>query len=92
MSMMDPRPQPNDRPPTPQEEDEKIEWNTCCSRSSKSFIKYAMTCTVSLIVLSFSMSMIVANSDSDNSIYFSLISSIVALYIPSPHLENEQNH
>jgi len=90
---MDPHPHHNDRPPTPQEiDDEKIQWNTCCSRSSKSFIKYAMTCTVSLIVLCFSMSMIVANSDSDNSIYFSLISSIVALYIPSPHLENEQNH
>ena len=65
----------------------KEEWNTCCSHSSKSFIKYMITVMFCLIVVLFSIYMITDNPDKDNSIYFSLISSILSLYIPSPTLE-----
>ena len=79
-----------ERPVVPVEEDEKIQWSTCCSRSSKAFIKYLTTCTISLIVLIFSMTMIINDPDRDNSIYFSLISSIISLYITPPSVEHEQ--
>jgi len=38
----------------------------------------------------FCMIMIVSNPDRDNSIYFSLISSILSLYIPSPTLHDDK--
>ena len=63
------------------------QWTTCCSHSSKSFIKYIITVMFCLIVLLFSIYMIIDNPERDNSIYFSLISSILSLYIPSPTLE-----
>ena len=68
-------------------EDEK-EWRLCCSHSSKAFIKYIVMVVISVIVLLFSIFMIVNNPEKDNSIYFSLISSILSLYVPAPTLEN----
>jgi hypothetical protein len=62
-------------------------WRICCSHSSESFIKYIITVLFSLIVVAFSIYMITDNPERDNSIYFSLISSILTLYIPSPTLE-----
>lgn len=64
--------------------DDLREWHTCCSNSSIAFIKYVVTVSISLVVLVFSLIMISLNPDVDNSIYFSLISSIVSVYIPSP--------
>ena len=63
------------------------EWGICCSHSSKHFIKYLITVIICIIVLLFSMYMIIDNPNQDNSIYFSLISSILSLYIPSPQIE-----
>ncbi len=63
------------------------EWGVCCSHSSKSFIKYIITVLMSLLVLIFSMVMIINSPNQDNSIFFSLISSILTLYIPSPQIE-----
>ena len=63
------------------------EWKICCSNSSKSFIKYIITVIMSIIVLAFSIFMIASNPENDNSIYFSLLSSILVLYIPPPTLE-----
>jgi hypothetical protein len=71
--------------------DDEITWNTCCSHSSKSFIKYITTVLMSIIVLLFCIYMIASNPDNDNSIYFSLLSSILTLYIPAPTLESVNN-
>ena len=81
----------HDNAVVPADEDEKIQWSTCCSHSSKAFIKYLTTCSISLIVLIFSMTMIINDPDRDNSIYFSLISSIISLYITPPSVEHEQS-
>jgi len=67
--------------------EEGREWKICCSHSSEAFIKYIITVLFSLIVVLFSIYMIVNEPERDNSIYFSLISSILTLYIPSPSLE-----
>ena len=69
------------------EDDDHIEWSLCCSKSSKSFIKYITTVCMSVIVMVFCIVMIYSNPENDNSIYFSLISSIISLYIPAPTLE-----
>ena len=72
-------------------EPEKNEsWNICCSKSSAKFIKFTMTAIFCFSIMIFSMLMIVLNPDRDNSIYFSLISSILSLYIPSPTLHDDK--
>ena len=74
-------------------EPEKSEsWKICCSNSSSQFIKFAITAIVCLTVMIFSMLMISSNPEKDNSIYFSLISSILSLYIPSPSLHDDKLH
>jgi len=67
--------------------EDDVQWRICCSHSSKSFIKYVVTVIMSIIVLVFSIYMIASNPESDNSIYFSLVSSILTLYIPAPSLD-----
>jgi hypothetical protein len=71
-------------------ENQNDEWQICCSHSSKQFIKYVTTVMISLIILFFSIIMISENPDGDNSIYFSLLSSIMSLYIHPPTLENKK--
>ena len=63
------------------------EWKICCSKSSSHFIKFFITFSICFIVLIFSMMQIINMPEKDNSIYFSLISSILALYMDSPKLE-----
>lgn len=74
--------------PVPEEETEDVRsWDTCCSHSSKEFIKYITTVSLSVIVLIFCIVMIYSNPEDDNSIYFSLLSSIISIYIPNPKIE-----
>ena len=68
-------------------DEEQVQWQICCSKASKSFIKCMVTVVMSLIVLCFSIFMIASNPENDNSIYFSLLSSIITLYIPAPTLD-----
>ena len=69
------------------DDDDNIEWSVCCSKSSKAFIKYVSTVMMSVIVLIFCIVMVALNPDADNTIYFSLISSIISLYINPPTIE-----
>lgn len=69
------------------QKDDLVEWEVCCSHSSKAFIKYLSILIISIIVLIFSIVMVILNSEKDNSIYFALISSIVSIYIPPPQID-----
>ena len=71
--------------------EDDVEWKICCSHSSKSFIKYVVTVIMSIIVLVFSIYMIATNPESDNSIYFSLVSTIIGMYMPQPTLDKITN-
>ena len=63
-----------------------IEVNTCCSKTSKSFLQYMAKLLISIIIVIFSMYMIMkSDPGTDNSIYFSLISSISSSYITQHH-------
>lgn len=65
------------------------EYKICCSNSSVGFIKFSTQFLISLSVLFFCMSMIILHPEKDNSIYFSLISGIVSLYIPPPNVTHK---
>ena len=68
-------------------ENEGENWKICCSNSSSHFIKFFVTFSICFSVMIFAMIQIINNPDKDNAIYFSLISSILALYMESPRLE-----
>jgi hypothetical protein len=68
-------------------DDDHTEWDICCSKSSKAFIKYVSTVLMSVVVLIFCIIMVILHPDRDNSIYFSLISTVVGIYIPSPTID-----
>lgn len=53
----------------------------CCSHSSLYGLKYISRIVLSILVLSFSFLQIARFPESDNSIYFSLISSILGYYL-----------
>lgn len=66
---------------------------TCCSKSSKSFIKFLFTCIILMIVLLFSMFQLILKKDAENTaVYFSLISSIISLFIPPPQINHPEEH
>lgn len=67
------------------EQDDK-QYTICCSHSSVGFIKYSSAFIISLGILLFSFIMIGLNPDSDNTIYFSLISAIMTLFITPPNV------
>ena len=65
------------------------QWKVCCSNSSSNFIRYFVTFSICFAVMIFSMIQIINNRDDDNSIYFSMISSILGMYMDSPKLEQK---
>ena len=69
------------------ENDENKEvYDVCCSKTSVGFVKYFATLLITMSILVFSFIQIARNSGGDNTIYFSLISSIMTLYFPAPQL------
>lgn len=72
--------------------EDMIPIQTCCSKTSKSFIQYVARLSISLIIVIFSMMMIMRSEEGqDNSIYFSLISSISSSYITQHHNDNKNS-
>jgi len=67
---------------------EDKQYTICCSHSSVGFIKYSSAFIISLGILTFSFIMIGLHPDSDNTIYFSLISAIMTLFINPPNIIN----
>ncbi len=70
-------------------ENKKNEWNVCCSKSSSVFIKYVVQVLISLIVLIFSIVQLSMDDKRDKSIYISLISTILGLFVPAPTLDKK---
>ncbi len=69
-------------------EQSREEWKLCCSNSSSALIKYVSQMSVCGSVLIFSGGMIIRFPEQDNSIYFSLIGSVVGYILPSPSLSS----
>lgn len=67
-----------------------IEVNTCCSKTSKSFLNYISKLVISIIIIIFCVYMVlVSEPGTDNSIYFSILSSITSSYITQTHGEQK---
>ena len=64
------------------------QYTICCSHSSVGFIKYSSAFIISLGILTFSFIMIGLHPSSDNTIYFSLISAIMTLFINPPNIQH----
>ena len=64
------------------------QYTICCSHSSVGFIKYSSAFVISLGILTFSFIMIGLHPSSDNTIYFSLISAIMTLFINPPNIQH----
>ncbi len=73
-------------------EQSREEWKLCCSNSSSALIKYVSQMSVCASVLIFSGAQIIMNPEQDNSIYFSLIGSVVGYILPSPSLSANPEH
>ena len=72
------------------EDNEFREYNICCSKSSVGAIHFFSQLTICIFVLLFSFLQIFINPEKDNSIYFSLISSILSLFIQPPAITTQQ--
>ena len=59
-------------------------WAICCSKSSAQFIKYMVQVVVSLTILVFAIAMV--STGHDDSVYWSLITLIIGVFVPSPSL------
>lgn len=57
-------------------------WETCCSKSSSSFIRYVSQLTVTLMVLTLAIGMLA--SGSKDTLYPSLITLCLGIYVPVP--------
>lgn len=62
-------------------EDDHV-WQTCCSKSSSSFLHYVSQLVVTLGVLSLSIGMLA--SGSKDTLYPSLLTLILGVYLPTP--------
>lgn len=61
---------------------EDIEYDTCCSKTKSSFLKFVSQLFVSLVVLVYSLTMVALGKN--DSVYYSLITLIIGVYIPTP--------
>ena len=56
----------------------------CCSDTPFFFVKYVMLVVICLLILSFSIVQIVLHPNDSNVVYYTLISTILGLFIPHP--------
>lgn len=70
--------------------DNNTEYQICCSHSSKEFIKFSSAFIISFSIMIFSFVMIGLNPTRDNTIYFSLISAIMTLFVNPPSIQEQK--
>lgn len=67
-----------------------VQVNTCCSKTSKSFLNYISKLIISIITILFCIYMVlISEPGNDNSIYFSILSSVTSSYITQTHTERK---
>ena len=68
--------------------DDNENWNVCCSKSSSHFIKYMVQVLVSITILIFAIVNI--SLGKTDSVYWSIITLIIGVFVPAPTLSKEQ--
>lgn len=64
------------------------DWSVCCSKSSSHFIKYMVQVLVSVTILIFAIVNI--SLGKTDSVYWSIITLIIGVFVPAPTLTKEQ--
>ena len=73
--------------PESKDEDDAIVWRSGCFQLNKGFVKFASSFLVALLLLAFSIySLITIEKGEDKSLYISLITLILGVYLPAPQL------
>jgi hypothetical protein len=63
----------------------KEQWNSCCSKTNKHFLKYMVQITMGASVMIFSMTQIFLGAENPE-IYFSLLSGTLGGFMPNPQI------
>jgi hypothetical protein len=66
----------------------KNEWEGCCSKTNKHFLKYIVQITMGSSIMIFSMFQIIRNAD-NTEIYFSLLSGTLGMFLPAPQISTD---
>jgi hypothetical protein len=61
-------------------------WETCCSNSERSFIKFVVQVAMGFLVIAFCMGLIALGDGEHDMIAFSLISGTMGLFFPHPSM------
>ena len=73
--------------PESKDEDDAIVWRSGCFQLNKGFVKFASSFLVALLLLTFSIySLVTIEKGEDKSLYISLITLILGVYLPAPQL------
>lgn len=68
-------------------EDDTVVWRSGCFELNKGYVKFMSSFLVALILLSFSIySLVTIEKGEDKSLYISLITLILGVYLPNPTL------
>ena len=65
------------------------EWDTCCSKTDKTFVKFIVQVCLGCSVILFSMIQIIRGADNE-SLYFSLISGTFGVFVPHPTITKSE--
>ena len=77
----------NELPPESKDEDDNVVWRSGCFHLNKGFVKFASSFLVALLLLAFSIySLVTIEKGEDQSLYISLITLILGVYLPAPNL------
>lgn len=66
----------------------KDEWQGCCSKTNKHYLKYLTQIAMGSSVMVFCMSQIIRGAPNPE-IYFSLLSGTLGLFLPHPQIRDE---
>lgn len=66
-------------------------WKICCSRSSATCVRFSVQVALSFIVIIFCFYQIATTPGQSHEIHYSILSSILSIYMPSPLPHGDKN-
>lgn len=72
------------------EDDEQ--WKICCSRSSSTCIRFSVQVALSFCVIFFCFYQIAMTPGESHEIHYSILSSVLSVYMPSPLPHSSDNN
>jgi hypothetical protein len=70
------------------DEDDAVVWRSGCFSLNKGFVKFMSSFMIALLLLAFSIySLVTIDKGEDKSLYISLITLILGVYLPNPTLQ-----